>query len=174
MFARIEPQAFEQCFRNWISSITQTMGAQVIPIDGKTLRGSYDREAKQGALCVVSAWASEHRLVLGQLKVNSKSNEITAIPQLLKMLHISGSIISIDAMGCHKEIASLIRQQGGDYVLALKANQGTLYTQVEQFFQQAQQTGFCEIEHTHHHTSESGHGRTIDSPLLQRTCVGVD
>lgn len=94
----------------------------------------------------------------GLLKVSSKSNEITAIPQLLKMLHIRGSIISIDAMGCQKEIASLIRQQGGDYVLALKANQGTLYTQVKQFFQQAQQTGFCEIEHSHH-TTESGHGR---------------
>jgi len=86
--------------------------AQVIPIDGKTLRGSYDREAKQGALSVVSAWASEHRLV-GQLKVNSKSNEITVIPQLLEMLHISGSIITIDAMGCQKEIADLIRQPGG-------------------------------------------------------------
>lgn len=85
----------------------------MIPIDGKTLRGSYDREAKQGALSVVSAWASEHRLVLGQLKVNSKSNEITVIPQLLEMLHISGSIITIDAMGCQKEIADLIRQPRG-------------------------------------------------------------
>lgn len=92
---------------HWLGSITATMGAQVIPIDGKTLRGSYDREAKQSALCFVSAWLRSHRLVLGQLKVNSKSNEITAIPQLLKMLHITGSIITIDAMGCQKEKASL-------------------------------------------------------------------
>lgn len=159
VFARIDPKEFERCFRNWISSITQTIGAQVIPIDGKTLRGSYDREAKQNALTIVSAWASEHRLVLGQLQVNSKSNEITAIPQLLSMLHISGSIISIDAMGCQKEIAALIRQQGADYVLALKGNQGCLYTQLEHFFEQADKTGFCGIEHSHHHTTESGHGR---------------
>lgn len=159
VFARIDPQAFEQCFQDWINSLTATMGAQVIPIDGKTLRGSYDREAKQRALSVVSAWASEHRLVLGQLKVNSKSNEITVIPQLLKMLHIRGSIISIDAMGCQTEIASLIRQQGADYVLALKANQGNLYSQVAEFFKQAQATEFAGIEHSHHHTTESGHGR---------------
>lgn len=159
VFARINPKEFERCFHNWISSITATMQAQVIPIDGKTLRGSYDREAKQNALTLVSAWASEHRLVLGQLKVNSKSNEITAIPQLLSMLHISGSIISIDAMGCQKEIAGLIRQKGADYVLALKGNQGSLYAQVEQFFEQADKTGFSGIEHSHHYTSESGHGR---------------
>lgn len=159
VFARIDPKEFERGFRNWINSITQTMGAQVIPIDGKTLRGSYDREAKQNALTVVSAWASEHRLVLGQLRVKSKSNEITAIPQLLSMLHISGSIISIDAMGCQKEIAALIRQQGADYVLALKGNQGSLYAQVEHFFEQADKTGFSGIEHSHYHTTESGHGR---------------
>ncbi len=159
VFARIEPQEFEQCFRNWLKAVTATLGTQVIPIDGKTLRGSYDREAKQSALSVVSAWASNHRLVLGQLKVERKSNEITAIPQLLKMLHIQGSIISIDAMGCQKEIAALIRQQGADYVLALKGNQGSLYSQVEQFFQQAQQTEFAQIEHSHHHSTESGHGR---------------
>ena len=110
----------------------------MIPIDGKTLRGSYDREAKQKPLTVMSAWASSHRLVLGQLKVNSKSNEITAIPELLKMLNISGSIITIDAMGCHRSIATLIRHQGADYVLALKGNQRNLYAQVEQFFKQAQ------------------------------------
>lgn len=159
VFARINPEEFEECFRNWIEAITATVGTQVISIDGKTLRGSYDREAKQSALSLVSAWASNHRLVLGQIKVNSKSNEITAIPQLLKMLHISGSIISIDAMGCQKEIATLIRQQGADYVLALKGNQGSLYTQVEQFFKQVQQTDFAGIEHSHHYTSESGHGR---------------
>jgi predicted transposase YbfD/YdcC len=108
---------------------------------------------------VVSAWASSHRLVLGQLKVSDKSNEITAIPELLSMLNINGSIITIDAIGCQKSIATLIRQQGADYVLALKGNQGNLYTQVEQLFQQAQAGEFSGIEHSHYHSSESSHGR---------------
>lgn len=159
VFARLEPSEFEQCFTNWINTITKELGAQVIPIDGKTLRGSYDREAKQKPLTVISAWASSHRLLLGQLKVNSKSNEITAIPELLKMLNISGSIITIDAMGCQKSIATLIRHQGADYVLALKGNQGNLYDQVEEFFKQAQVAGFSGIEHSYYHSSESGHGR---------------
>jgi predicted transposase YbfD/YdcC len=159
VFARLKPSEFEQCFTNWINAITKELGAQVIPIDGKTLRGSYDREAKQKPLTMVSAWASSHRLVLGQLKVNSKSNEITAIPELLKMLNISGSTITIDAMGCQKGIATLIRHQGANYVLALKGNQGNLYAQVEQFFKQAQIAGFSEIEHSHYHSSESSHGR---------------
>lgn len=159
VFARLEPSSFEQCFTNWINAITKELGAQVIPIDGKTLRGSYDREAKQKPLTVVSAWASSHRLVLGQFKVNSKSNEITAIPELLKMLNISGSIITIDAIGCQKSIATLICQQGADYVLALKGNQGNVYTQVKQFFKQAQAAGFSGIEHSHYYSSESSHGR---------------
>ncbi len=159
VFARIEPNEFEKCFTNWMNAITQELGAQVIPIDGKSLRGSYDREAKQKPLTVVSAWASSHRLVLGQLKVNDKSNEITAIPELLKMLNINGSIITIDAMGCQKSIATLIRQQGADYVLALKANQGNLYSQVEQLLKQAQAVGFFGIEHSYYKSSESGHGR---------------
>lgn len=159
VFARVEPSKFEQCFTKWINTITKELGAQVIPIDGKTLRGSYDREAKQRPLTLVSAWASHHRLVLGQLKVSDKSNEITAIPQLLSMLNINGSIITIDAMGCQKSIATLIRQQGADYVLALKGNQGNLYTQVEQLFEQAQAGEFSGIEHSHYHSSESSHGR---------------
>jgi predicted transposase YbfD/YdcC len=95
VFARLEPSKFEQCFTNWINAITKELGAQVIPIDGKTLRGSYDRESKQKPLTVVSAWASSHQLVLGQLKVSDKSNEITAIPELLSMLNINGSIITM-------------------------------------------------------------------------------
>ncbi|MBE9130220.1 MULTISPECIES: ISAs1 family transposase [unclassified Coleofasciculus] len=159
VFARIEPSEFEKCFNNWINTITEELGAQVIPIDGKTLRGSYDREAKQKPLTVVSAWASNYRLVLGQFRVNDKSNEITAIPQLLKMLNISGSIITIDAIGCQKSIATLICHQGADYVLALKGNQGKLYNQVEQFFKQARAAGFSGIEHSYYHSTESSHGR---------------
>jgi predicted transposase YbfD/YdcC len=107
----------------------------------------------------IHAHLLSHRLVLGQLKVNDKSNEITAIPELLSMLNISGSIITIDAIGCQKNIATLIRQQGADYVLALKGNQGNLYSQVEQFFKQAQAVEFSGIEHNHYQQLESSHGR---------------
>ena len=108
VFARLDTQAFEQCFHQWVTSITEAIGAQVIPIDGKTVRQSFDRERGQKAIHVISAWASEHRLVLGQLKVDSKSNEITAIPKLLELLDLAGCIITIDARGCQKEIATQI------------------------------------------------------------------
>lgn len=159
VFSKINPQAFEECFRKWIGAITFELGAQVIPIDGKTCRGSYDREGKQNALSLVSAWASEHRLALGQVKVNGKSNEITAIPELLKMLDISGSTVTIDAIGCQKDIAYLIRKLGGDYVLALKGNQPSIHALVEQVFEQATKRDFQGLEHSHHSTIESGHGR---------------
>lgn len=120
VFARLDPQAFRQCFHNWIESITKAIGAQVIPIDGKKLRQSFDRSAQQSAIHVVSAWASEHRLVLGQVKVDTKSNEITAIPKLLDVLELAGCIITIDAMGCQKEIAGQIIDKKADYVLALR------------------------------------------------------
>ncbi|MBW4549440.1 MAG: ISAs1 family transposase [Symplocastrum torsivum CPER-KK1] len=105
VFSRLDPQAFEQCFLNWIASITQALGAQVIPIDGKQLRQSFDRNQGQQAIQVVSAWASQHRIVLGQVKVEAKSNEITAIPKLLEMLSIRGCIITIDASRIRKNHA---------------------------------------------------------------------
>lgn len=108
VFARLQPEALQQCFRCWVDHVVDQLGAQVIPIDGKCLKGSYDRNQKQSALQVVSAWASEHRLVLGQVKVESKSNEITAIPTLLELLDISGSTITIDAMGTQTQIAERI------------------------------------------------------------------
>ncbi len=99
VFERIDPKAFERCFQRWVQSIVETVEAQVIPIDGKTLKGSYDREHNKSALHLVSAWASEHRLVLGQVKVADKSNEITAIPALLELLDLAGCIITINAIG---------------------------------------------------------------------------
>jgi hypothetical protein len=119
VFERINPKAFERCFQAWVQSMAENIGAQVIPIDGKTVKGSYDREQEKSAIHLVSAWASEHRLVLGQVKVADKSNEITAIPALLKLLDISGSIITIDAMGTQTAIATQIYNAGADYVLAL-------------------------------------------------------
>jgi predicted transposase YbfD/YdcC len=108
---------------------------------------------------MVSAWASHNRLVLGQCKVDDKSNEITAIPQLLKVLEVSGCIITIDAMGCQKQIAKLIVERGADYVLALKDNQGNLFEDVQQIFAQAQALKFVGIEHDFHQTLDKGHGR---------------
>lgn len=128
-------------------------------IDGKTLKQSYDRNHKLKALHVVSAWASEHRLVLGQVKVDGKSNQITAIPSLLEMLEIAGCIITIDAIGCQKEIAAQIINKKADYVLALKTNQGNLYAQVAQWFEQARCNDFAGIEESYYQTIESGHHR---------------
>ena len=127
VFARLNPQQFQQCFLNWIRAITKMTDGEVIAIDGKSLRHSYDREVDQRAIHMVSAWATENRLVLGQVKVDKKSNEITAIPELLKALELSGCIVTLDAMGCQQEIVNLIFEQDADYVITLKKNQGQLY-----------------------------------------------
>jgi predicted transposase YbfD/YdcC len=159
VFEKISPQALERSFNSWLSSIMLDLGGQVIPIDGKTVRGSYDRNGEQSALHLVSAWASENRLFLGQVKVKSKSNEITAIPALLELLDISGCIITIDAMGTQTEIAHRIKAQGADYILALKANHPTLYQEVEQWFENAQSSNFEGIEYSCDVRVESGHHR---------------
>lgn len=159
LFERISPQALEKSFNTWLSSLVIDLGAEVIPIDGKTLKGSYDRNGSQSALHCVSAWASEHRLFLGQVKVEDKSNEITAIPALLELLDISGCIITIDAMGTQHEIARRIQAQGADYVLALKANHPTLHREVKQWFKTAQESNFEGIEYSHDVRVESGHYR---------------
>jgi predicted transposase YbfD/YdcC len=159
VFERIDPKAFERCFQRWVQSIVETVGAQVIPIDGKTLKGSYDREQKQSALHLVSAWASEHRLVLGQVKVADKSNEITAIPALLELLELAGCIITIDAMGTQTAIAATIYNSKADYVLALKTNHPTLYKQVETWFKQALTQGFEGIALSYDEQVEKGHHR---------------
>lgn len=159
LFERIAPEALERCFLGWVKQIVEGSGAQVIPIDGKTIKGSYDRNAKQSALHVVSAWASEHRLLLGQVKVASKSNEITAIPALLKLLDISGCIITLDAMGTQKEIAREIIGHRADYVLCLKANHPTLWAEVKAWFEQAEVANFEGLEHSYDARVESGHHR---------------
>lgn len=133
LFERISPSAMKQSFESWLSSLSLDLTMQVIPIDGKTIKGSYDRSKNQSALHCVSAWASENRLFLGQVKVEEKSNEITAIPSLLELLDISGSIITIDAMGTQHAIAERIVTLGADYVLALKANHPTLKAEVKQY-----------------------------------------
>jgi predicted transposase YbfD/YdcC len=134
VFARMDPHEFKKCFAAWVDSIRDTTDGDVVAIDGKTLRRSHQRSRGKGPLHLVSAWAANNRLTLGQVKVDEKSNEITAVPELLKLLYIKGCIVTIDAMGTQKEIARQIREKGADYVLALKDNQPTLYAEVEGIF----------------------------------------
>jgi predicted transposase YbfD/YdcC len=159
LFARLRPEQFQQCFLNWIQAAFEISGGQLIAVDGKTLRASYERGGRKGMIHMVSAWATQNRLVLGQRKVDEKSNEITAIPELLKVLALDGSVVSIDAMGCQHQIAAQIVEKGGDYVLALKGNQGNLLEDVEQLFNQAIEQGFRGIEHDFYETQEQAHGR---------------
>jgi len=159
VFARLDPLALQQCFVAWIEGLSQPLAGSVVAIDGKTVRHSFDRAAGKAAIHRVSAWASGHHLVLGQVKVDDKSNEILAIPRLLEMLELGGTIVTIDAMGCQKDIAARIHGQNADYVLALKGNQGTLHQDVELFFQDAQKIRFRQLPHSFHSTVEKDHGR---------------
>lgn len=159
VLARLDPLALQQSFVAWIQGLSQQLAGSVVAIDGKTVRHSFDRAAGKAAIHMVSAWASSHHLVLGQVKVDDKSNEIVAIPQLLEMLELGGTIVTIDAMGCQKEIAARIHGQGADYVLALKGNQGTLHQDVELFFQDAQKIRFRQLPHQFHSSVEKDHGR---------------
>lgn len=136
VFTALSPTQFQDRFVNWVQAISQQTAGQVVAIDGKTARRSYDRRDNKGAIHMVSAWASADHLVLGQLKTEAKSNEITAIPDLLQMLALEGCIVTIDAMGCQTAIAAQIVDQGADYVLALKENQSTTYQHVVEFFDQ--------------------------------------
>jgi predicted transposase YbfD/YdcC len=159
VFARLRPEALQQCFLNWVQAVFEVSGAKLVAVDGKTLRGSYERGGKQGMIHMVSAWAVQHRLVLGQRKVNEKSNEITAIPEWLTVLDLEGATVSIDAMGCQTAIAQQIVEQRGEYVLALKGNQGNLFEDVVQLFDHARQQLFRGIEHDCYETQDQAHGR---------------
>lgn len=159
VFARLEPKQFQECFLSWVNSITKKLELEVIAIDGKTMKQSYDRNHSQKPLHIVSAWSSSHQLVLGQKKVNKKSNEVTAIPALLEMLEIAGSIITIDALGCQKEIAALIIKKKGNYLLALKGNQKLLHKDVKDWFELARKEKFAGREHSYYQQIEAGHHR---------------
>lgn len=162
VFASIDPEEFHKAFMEWVQSLSDLIEGQVIAIDGKTARRTKDRATGKAALHVVSAWAKDNELVLGQIKVDDKSNEITAIPELLKMLDINGCIITIDAMGTQKDIAEDIIEGGADYVLSLKENQKTLYEDVELFFKEeilTQSKEKLEKESKYYKTLDNSHGR---------------
>jgi predicted transposase YbfD/YdcC len=157
VLARLDPGAFEKCLLSWIQAVQEVTENRLIAIDGKTLRGSSDRERGRAAIHMVSAWATENKLSLGQVVVHEKSNEITAIPELLQLLEISGALVTIDAMGCQKEIAHQIRERKGDYVLAVKPNQPTLYQQVEDAISEALEQDAPAVEEFQ--SVAKGHGR---------------
>jgi predicted transposase YbfD/YdcC len=157
LFARLNPVELQQCFLNWVQDMYEITEGQVIAIDGKTLRGCCERGSRRSMIHMVSAWATENHLVLGQRKVDEKSNEITAIPELLKVLDLSGATVSIDAMGCQTAIAQQIIEQNGNYVLALKGNQGNLHQEVKTLFDEAQEPYIR--GHEQHDTEEISHGR---------------
>jgi predicted transposase YbfD/YdcC len=157
VLARLDPGAFEKCLLSWIQAVQEVTANRLVAIDGKTLRSSSDRERGRAALHMVSAWATENKLSLGQVVVGEKTNEITAIPELLQLLEISGALVTIDAMGCQKEIADQVREREGDYVLAVKQNQPTLYEQVEGAIDEALEQDAEAI--AEHQTVETGHGR---------------
>jgi predicted transposase YbfD/YdcC len=157
VFDRINPRAFQACFRNWVEAIREVLPIKHIAIDGKTLRSSGTDKLK--TLHLVSAWATEQQLSLGQVAVDDKSNEITAIPALLDLLNIKGAIVTIDAMGCQKAIAQKITDQKGHYVLTVKDNQEHLLTDIQQAISDASEKGFVDVEHDVYETREQGHGR---------------
>jgi predicted transposase YbfD/YdcC len=158
VFARIDPDAFEACFRAWTGALAGELYG-VVSLDGKTLRRSFDAAAGKAAIHMVSAWAGEHGLVFGQLAVDGKSNEITAIPRLLELLDLKGLTVTIDAIGCQKTIAQKIVQAGGEYVLAVKGNQPTLHENIARVFDRACTHGWRDAAHDTHTHVEKGHGR---------------
>lgn len=159
VFGRIDPRQFRHSFLEWVRSVCKLTQGQVIAIDGKQSRRSYDRATGKSAINMVSAWASENGMVLGQVKVDAKSNEITAIPELLSMLEVSGCIVTIDAMGCQREIAAKIVDKEADYVLSVKANQGILYEDVVRYFDWALEDKFKQTVYSSHETTDGEHGR---------------
>jgi predicted transposase YbfD/YdcC len=159
VFAALDPTAFEAAFLGWVQDLATATAGQVIAIDGKTLRRSHDRTQGRDALHLVSAWASANHLVLGQVAVDEHSNEITAIPALLTALALAGCIVTLDAMGCQREIAATIVAQEADYVLALKDNQADLHEAVAFHFAQVRAGACADLAHTTHETIEKDHGR---------------
>ncbi|CAI8026375.1 Uncharacterized protein in dhlA 3'region (Fragment) [Geodia barretti] len=159
VFARLDPAQFQNCFVSWTQAIAELLPGEVVAIDGKTARRSYDRAGSKGAMHLVSAWATQNTLTLGQVRTAEKSNEITAIPQLLDLLDLHGCIVTIDAMGCQREIAQQITDGGANYVLAVKENQGQLHEGIRDLFEGAEALGFDGVPYDYSQTVNKGHGR---------------
>ena len=159
VFAALDPEQFRVGFQSWIHAVAEVLPPQVIAVDGKTVRRSHDRTQGKSAIHMVSAWATQSQLVLAQVKVDEKSNEITAIPDLLRTLELSGCLITLDAMGCQRAIAEQITAQGADYVLALKDNQPDLLDDVADCFALADAEPYDGVRHDQHSSVTKAHGR---------------
>jgi predicted transposase YbfD/YdcC len=173
VFARIDPLAFERCFVGWVRALIPELQGEVVALDGKVVRGSRDRGAGRLPIDLVSAWATEHQLVLGQLAVEAHSNEIPAVPALLSLLDVAGAVVTLDALHCQTETARAIRDRGADYVLTLKRNQQSAYDTVETFFAEAVREQWRQVIHQQVVTEDLAHGRvevrrywTVTDPTL--------
>lgn len=155
----LRPAEFEKCLLSWITSLHEISGGQIVAIDGKTLRRSFDAASSKSAIHMVSAWATANHISLGQVVVDEKSNEITALPKLLEILELSGCLVTIDAMGCQTEIAEKIVAAGAGYVLAVKGNQPTLHDGIAKFFLDHLEDDFARVRVSRYQTEEHGHGR---------------
>jgi predicted transposase YbfD/YdcC len=179
-FSALDPEQFQTCFLSWMGAISTQTEGEIVALDGKQLRRSHDKNSGKSAIHMVSAWATSNRLVLGQVKVDEKSNEITAIPELLRRLDISGCLITIDAMGCQVDIADLIIENGGDYLFSLKGNHSNVHEDVILLFDDLEESGFTAFTYDYSKTIDKGHGRieirhcwTISDPELLRFLRGA-
>lgn len=176
VICRLKANEIERAFQSWISSLIETTGADIIAIDGKTARRSFTTKDRKSALHTVSAWSCQHQLVLGQTAVDSKTNEITAIPELLTMLDIENSIITLDAMGCQRDIAKQIIKQKADYILALKGNHSGMQSELEAWWHKSIREGLTQSSYDKHTEICSGHGRietrTCQQLLIDKSWLG--
>jgi len=172
VISRLNPEGLQQCFFGWMQAVVEGTEGQVVAMDGKTLRRSFDRGSRKSALHLVSAWASRNGVVLGQVKTEEKSNEITAIPALLALLELKGCIVTLDAMGCQREIAEKIGEKQADYVLAVKQNQGVLHEECVEFFELARRNDFKQLTYDYHEETDTGHGRVEVRRSWQSTDIG--
>ena len=159
VFALLDPKQFRRCFLVWVRAVSKLTQGQIVAIDGKKLRRSHDRGCGKKALIIVSAWATANGVVLGQLKVNAKSNEMKVIPELLKLLDLTGCIVTLDALNCQTKIAAQIKQQNADYILSVKENQGKLHADLKDLFAGCLAENFKQVPHGYHRTVNKGHGR---------------
>jgi len=159
VFAALNTESFNEAFIAWVQCLTKALGTDIVAIDGKTMRRTRNAAKGEPAIHLVSAFAHANGVALGQVAVDSKSNEITAIPALLQKLVLSGCLVTLDAMGCQKVIAANIVDAGADYLLSLKGNHGTAFDEVQQYFAHADATAFTDIAHGHHEDIDAGHGR---------------
>lgn len=172
VFAALDPCGFEECFAKWIAGLAESSAGRLIASDGKTIRRSLDAANGQAAIHMIHAWSAANHMVLGQLATDAKSNEITAIPELLKLLDVQGAVVTIDAGGCHKKIAQRIVEQGGEYLLQLKGNQGTLHQETVELFDQCLTDDCHGIAYTTASTTNKGHGRIEQRRIWATSEVG--